>query len=78
MTLKVGDFLIKTKLKVILEERGISQKDFVKITRVNKNTINRLYWNTWTRVNRNDINIICNKLDCEVGDIFEHIKEDES
>lgn len=62
---------------MILEERGITQKDFVENTGICKNTINRIYWNNWSRINKKDINIICNKLNCEIGDIFEHIKEDE-
>lgn len=69
--------MIITKLKDILEERGLTQKDLIDITGINKNTINRLYWCNFSRINKNDLDSICKNLNCEIGDILEYIKEDE-
>lgn len=62
--------MIKTKVAELLEKNGLTQMDLVNSTNLNKNTVNRYYWNSWNRLNRQDLNVLCNFFPCEIGDIL--------
>lgn len=68
--------MIKTKVAELLEENGLTQMDLVNSTNLNKNTVNRYYWNSWNRINRQDLNVLCNFFSCEIGDILEYSEDD--
>ena len=68
--------MIKTKLAKLLDDKGLTQTDLVNLTNLNKNTINRYYWNSWNRINRRDLNELCNFFSCEIGDILEFSKDE--
>lgn len=68
--------MIKTKIAELLEENGLTQMDLVNSTNLNKNTVNRYYWNSWNRINRQDLNVLCNFFSCEIGDILEYTEDD--
>lgn len=68
--------MIKTKIAELLEKEGLTQMDLVNSTNLNKNTVNRYYWNSWNRINRQDLNVLCNFFSCEIGDILEYTEDD--
>lgn len=62
------------KLWVVMKERGISQYDLYTHYNVNRSQINRLRHNKNIEVNT--IDKLCKILNCDVGDIMEHLNDD--
>lgn len=63
--------MIKCNLAYMLDKFRITQKELSEATDIPKNTINRYYNNTWTTINRDHIEELCNFFSCSVGDLIE-------
>ncbi|WP_346938181.1 helix-turn-helix transcriptional regulator [uncultured Clostridium sp.] len=63
--------MIKCNLAYMLDKFRITQKELADATGIPKNTINRYYNNTWTTINRDHIEELCNFFTCSVGDLIE-------
>ena len=48
--------MIETRLHILLAEKRMTQKDLAEATGIGKNTINRYCNNTWSKINKEDIN----------------------
>ncbi|RJR23622.1 XRE family transcriptional regulator [Candidatus Microgenomates bacterium] len=54
--------MLKTKLKAILEEKGMTQKELSEKTGIRPNTISEIVKNTRDTINREHISIIAKEL----------------
>ncbi len=66
--------MIETRLHILLAEKRMTQKDLAEATGIGKNTINRYCNNTWSKINKEDIDILCNFFKCEISDLIIQIK----
>lgn len=62
------------KLWVTMKKKNITQYDLYTHYNVNRSQLNRLRKNM--NVETNTIDKLCNILHCDVGDIMEHIDDD--
>ena len=65
--------MIINHLSKLLGERRINQAEFSKKTGIGKNVINMMYNDFAERVSLENIDRMCEVLDCSVGDIFEYV-----
>lgn len=68
---------VKFRLKVLLAERGMTQKELSEITGIRAPTISAICLGTVKQFPVSAINAICHALDCQPGDIMEYIPEEE-
>ena len=72
MSMTGGVNMLEVKLKKILEERNISQKQLVDMTKLRANAISEIANNQRTTVNREQISLICKALEItDMNEIFE-------
>jgi len=69
--------MIKCRLAILLAERKLRVADVVRATNLSKTTLHKLYNEQSTRVDFETINTLCKFLNCQVGDIFEYIEDEE-
>ncbi len=62
--------MIRISLSVRLGERRMTQKDLVRATGIRSQTINDLYHDFADRVNLDDLDLICEALDCTLPDLL--------
>ena len=67
--------MIKSLLKVQLAKREMTQKQLAEATGVRLPTISQIALGTIKHMPIDALDKICTVLDCQPGDIFEHIKE---
>ena len=68
-------YLIRINLSRMLGEKRINQKQLSKITNIRPNTINAYYNDYVQRLNRSDIDKICQALNCTLNDLIEYIPD---
>jgi putative transcriptional regulator len=68
--------MIKCHLSRLLGERKLKISDVSRDTGVNRGTLTRLYQETAERVDLSVMAVLCDYLECEVGDLFENISKD--
>ena len=62
--------MIKCRLRVLLAEKEMNQKELAEKTGVQPMTINKMYNNNIVRVPLDAIDKICGVLQCEISDLF--------
>ena len=70
--------MIKVNLPVLLAKRGWKQSDLVKATGLRPNDISDKAHGTAERIHLKKLGLICEALDCNVGDIFEYAPKTEA
>jgi putative transcriptional regulator len=65
---------IKCYLSRILGERRISQRALAKVTGLSTATVNKIYNETWARIDRATILQLCKALGVQVGELFEYVE----
>ncbi len=70
--------MIKCHLSKILGERRLKIADVARDTNINRGTITRIFHETASRIDLDVINTLCQYLDCEVGELYEYLKDEES
>ena len=63
--------MIKCHLSRIMGEKRLRVSDVMRVTGINRGTINRLYYETAERVELQAVEKLCRHLECGVGDLFE-------
>lgn len=64
--------MLNVKLKWLLYERGVSQKELAEMTGLRPNTISEIANNQRSTINREQISIICDALDItDLNELFE-------
>lgn len=67
--------MIKCRLKVLLAEHDMTQKELSEKTGIQTNTISKMCRNDIKQIPVSALNEICNLFQCKPSDIFEHIKD---
>ena len=62
--------MIRISLSVRLGERRMTQKDLVRATGIRSQIINDLYHDFADRVNLDDLDLICEALDCTLPELL--------
>ncbi len=70
--------MVKCHLSKLLGEKKLKLSDLSRETGINRGTLTRLYHETAERVDLSIIGELCDYLECNVGDLFEYVKEIES
>ncbi len=65
--------MIRIRLSTLLGERRWTQADLARRTGIRPNTINELYHDFADRVNLEQIDKICDVLECDLSDLLERI-----
>lgn len=68
--------MIKTRLHILMAEKRINQQELSKVTGIGKNTISRYFNDTYEKINKKDIDVLCKFFKCTPNDIFEFTNED--
>lgn len=69
--------MIKTKLKVVLAQREMTQTELSKRTGIRPPTLSAISTNQIKVVPMDVMDRMCKVLDCNVGDIFEYVPDEE-
>ncbi len=67
--------MVKCRLSRLMGERRINISDLVRETDINRGTINRLYHEKVSRIDLSHVDTLCKYFECEVGELFEYIKD---
>lgn len=67
--------MIIIKLRDRLFERGMNQITFSKILNIDKNTINSYYHSYAKRLRTEDLEKMCEYLECSLSDLVEYIPD---
>jgi putative transcriptional regulator len=70
--------LVKCHLSRLMGERKLKVIDVARETGLHRNTITLLYNETATRIDIETINKLCALFGCEVGDLFEFVKDSQA
>ncbi len=65
--------MIKCNLSRIMGEKKLKISDVSRDTGINRGTLTRLYQETAERIDIEVMNLLCEYLECEVGDLFERV-----
>ena len=68
--------MIKLTIEKYLKEHGITRYELAKRTDVKFQTIDRYYKNLVVRYDSYILDRICTALDCNLSDIIEYVKDD--
>lgn len=69
--------MIKSKLKVVLADRDMNQKELAEVTGIRPPTISAIAVGSIKQVPIDVMDRICAALDCQPGDIFKYVKADD-
>lgn len=67
--------MIKSKLKAVLADRDMTQKQLAEVTGIRPPTISAIAMGTIKHIPWDVLDRICEALDCQPGDLFKYIKE---
>jgi DNA-binding Xre family transcriptional regulator len=67
--------MITCQLGTLLRERGLSQTRFAQLVGIHRNTLRKLYANTWTVIRRDTLDRICTVLHVSVDELL--VRHDE-
>ena len=62
--------MIRIMLSTRLGERRMTQSDLARVTGIRSQTINELYHDFAERVSLDDLDLICEALDCTLSDLL--------
>lgn len=62
--------MIRIMLSTRLGERRMTQSELARATGIRSQTINEMYHDFSDRVNLDDLDLICEALDCTLSDLF--------
>ena len=69
--------MIQFNLKAVLASRHMTQKELVAKTGIRQPTLSAWNMGKAQRINVEDMNDICHVLNCQPGDLFTYIPEDD-
>lgn len=68
--------MIHIKLKAVLAEKGIKQKDLVAMTGIRQPTLSAMNNNAVKHIPLDVLNKLCSVLDCQPADLLEFVPGD--
>ena len=63
--------MIRIKLSRLLGEKRITQEELARMTGIRPNTINDMYNELCVRVSLEQLDLICEALECDLSDLLE-------
>lgn len=66
---------IRINISTLLGKRKMTMRQLSNMTGIRPNTISNLYYEDAKRIEIEQIDALCKALECDVGDIFEYIKD---
>jgi putative transcriptional regulator len=66
---------VQFRLRELLERRGLTQTELQLRTGLAYSTVNDLFNNKPRRVELDTLDVLCDVLDCDVGDLLEYIRD---
>lgn len=70
--------MIRCNLSVWMGKKKMNMSDVHRATGLNRTTITHLYYETTQRIELQAIDKLCRLFECQVGDLFEWVPDDES
>lgn len=70
--------MIKVKLNELLKHKGRTKYWLAKNTQISANSVGRIVDGKTTAIGYNVLDKICTALECNVGDILEHVSDEPS
>ncbi len=70
--------MIKSRLKILLAEHDMSQKELAGKTGIRPSTISDICNSKMKHIPVNILNDLCKLFSCQVGDIFQYIDNEKS
>lgn len=70
--------MIQVRLEEVLKKRGLTMYELAKRTPLAQSTISNFNAAKTTKVSYELLDILCEFLDCQPGDLLVHIKKDKS
>ncbi len=67
--------MINNKLSEIMGRKRIRISELQRMTGLSRNAITGIYYNKRNGITYDVMNKLCNALECNVGDLFEHIPD---
>ncbi|MGG5463528.1 helix-turn-helix domain-containing protein [Clostridium sp. B9] len=62
--------MIRCRLRILLAQNRLTQQSFSELSGLSLRTIRNYYNNTFKIINKNDLIILCQSLNCSPGDLF--------
>lgn len=69
--------MIRILLSARLGERRLKQSELSRMTGIRPNTISDLYNEMATRISFDDLDLICEALDCDITDVLQRVPNEE-
>ncbi|MGL6065013.1 MAG: helix-turn-helix domain-containing protein [Fusobacteriaceae bacterium] len=69
--------MIKIKLHLLMAENRMSQKDVSEKTGIHAPTINKYYHDTYQKMDKEHIGLLCKLFNCKVQDLIEYIPDNQ-
>lgn len=66
---------MQNNLRILLAKKRLKISDVAEGTGLSRNTIRALYYETAKGIQFQTLNVLCNFLECSVGELFEVEKE---
>jgi len=67
--------MIKNNLSKILGEKRMRMTELCRLTGLSQNTVFRIYHDQIANISLDTVNKLCNALECNTQDLFEHIPD---
>ena len=67
--------MIRIKLKAVLAEKGVKQKDLVELTGIRQPTLSAMNNNAVKHIPLDVLNKICAVLNCQPADLLEYVPD---
>ncbi len=67
--------MIKCRLSILMGERKLKIADVARETGLHRGTVTSLYKETTERIDLDTIDILCQFLECDVGELFVRVQE---
>lgn len=67
--------MIRFSLDKIMDERGLEQKDIIRMSGISRNTVKALATNANARIDFPTLDALCKSLNVKPGDLIEFIED---
>lgn len=68
--------MLKMKLHLLMAEHRMTQKDVAIKTGIHAPTINKYFHDTYQKIDRNHISLLCKLFNCNVQDLIEFVPDE--
>lgn len=69
--------MIKNRFSILIGIKRMDRRDIVRITGIDRHTINKIYKNETKGITFDTLNKLCFALDCTTNDLFPYVAEED-